>query len=36
MALLNIPDPQIWLAYVLSIAASLWCVLYGIKNWNND
>ncbi len=24
----------VWLAYVLSIAAALLCVIYGIINWN--
>ncbi|MBF0483936.1 MAG: hypothetical protein HQL25_04450 [Candidatus Omnitrophica bacterium] len=27
-------DPQIWLAYVLCIAGTLLCVIYGAVNWN--
>jgi len=34
MALLGLEAPAIWLAYLLSIAAALLCVIYGILNWN--
>ncbi|RYD05576.1 symporter small accessory protein [Desulforamulus aquiferis] len=34
--MLGIPDPQILLAYVLSLASSILCVIYGVKNWNKD
>lgn len=32
----GIPDPQIWLAYLLSIMSAALCVIYGILNWNSD
>jgi hypothetical protein len=32
--MLGIQDPQIWMAYVLTIASALFCVIYGIMNWN--
>jgi len=32
----GIPDPQIWLAYLLSIISAVLCVVYGIVNWNSD
>jgi hypothetical protein len=31
---LGIQDPWIWLAYLLSIASSAVCVVYGLINWN--
>ncbi|WP_338011636.1 symporter small accessory protein [Desulforamulus aeronauticus] len=34
--MLGFTDPQIMLAYVLSILATGLCVAYGIKNWNSD
>ncbi|WP_420795380.1 symporter small accessory protein [Desulfofalx alkaliphila] len=34
--MLNLPDPQIWLAYILCIGASLLCIVYGTINWNSD
>lgn len=34
MAFIGIPDPWVWLAFVLSIASALLCVIYGLKNWN--
>ncbi len=34
--MLGIPDPQVWLAYVLSILSGLLCVGYGIYKWNSD
>ena len=32
--LLGIQDPWVWLAYVLCIASSLLCVIWGIARWN--
>lgn len=34
--LLGIPDPQIWLAYFLSIFSGLLCVVYGLWKWHSD
>lgn len=34
MAVLGLPDPGVWLAYVLCIASALFCVVYGVLNWN--
>lgn len=34
--MLGIPDPQIWLVYLLCIGASALCVVYGLINWNRD
>ena len=33
--MLGITDPQIWMAYVLSIGFALACVVYGLLNWHN-
>ncbi len=33
---LGIPDPQIWLVYLLCIVSSALCVIYGTINWNKD
>lgn len=33
---LGIQDPGIWLAYILCIASSLLCVLWGIFKWNAE
>jgi hypothetical protein len=33
--MLGFDDPQIWLAYVLCIAAAAFSVIYGLVNWNN-
>lgn len=33
--MLGIDDPQIWLAYLLSILAALGCIVYGIIHWND-
>jgi hypothetical protein len=33
---LGIPDPQVWLAYLLCILSGLLCVVYGVLNWNRD
>lgn len=32
--MLGISDPQVWLAYVLSILSAMLCVGYGIAHWN--
>jgi hypothetical protein len=32
--MLGIEDPIVLLAYVLCIASSLLCLVYGIVNWN--
>ncbi|MHB8158563.1 MAG: symporter small accessory protein [Desulfocucumaceae bacterium] len=32
----GIPDPQIWLAYLLCILSAILCVAYGIVKWNSD
>lgn len=34
MSFLGIEDPQIWLAYLLCIASTLFCLVYGMLNWN--
>lgn len=34
--LLGIPDPQIWGVYLLCILSAIFCVGYGIANWNKD
>lgn len=36
MRLFGIPDPQIWLAYLLSILSALLCVGYGLAKWNSN
>ena len=30
----GIDDPYIWLAYILCIASTVACVIYGLLNWN--
>lgn len=32
--MLGIDDPLVWLAYVLSVASALLCVIYSWRNWN--
>jgi hypothetical protein len=32
--MLGIEDPQVWGAYLLCIASALFCVVYGVLNWN--
>jgi hypothetical protein len=32
--MLGIPDPGVWLAYLLCIASVIFCVVYGAANWN--
>lgn len=34
LALLGIPDPWVWLAYVLCFLSALACVIYSWRNWN--
>ena len=31
---LGINDPWVWSAYILTILSMLFCVVYGIINWN--
>lgn len=33
---LGIPDPAIWLAYVLSVLSALLCIVYGAMYWNKN
>ncbi|MCU0666549.1 MAG: hypothetical protein MUF05_05605 [Candidatus Omnitrophica bacterium] len=30
----GIPDPWVWSAYLLCILSAVFCVFYGIANWN--
>ncbi len=30
----GIDDPQVWLAYLACLLSALFCVAYGILNWN--
>jgi TRAP-type C4-dicarboxylate transport system permease small subunit len=32
----GIPDPGIWMAYLLAILCFLFSVWFGIKYWNKD
>jgi len=32
--MLGIPDPGVWLAYLLCILSVIICVIYGAANWN--
>lgn len=34
MGFLGIPDPWVWMAYVLCFASTALCAVYGILNWN--
>ena len=34
LGLLGIPDPWVWLAYVLCLLSTLTCVIYSWRNWN--
>ncbi len=34
--MLGLTDPGVILAYLLSIGGALFCVGYGIKNWNSS
>lgn len=33
--MLGIEDPQIWMAYLLSVASALGCIIYGLMHWND-
>lgn len=30
----GIEDPCVWMAYLLSVASTLLCIVYGAINWN--
>lgn len=32
--MLGIPDPWVWLAYILCVVSALACVVYSWRNWN--
>lgn len=32
--MLGIQDPAVWSAYLLSILSVIFCVVYGVINWN--
>ena len=32
--MLGIDDPQIWIAYLLCILSTIFCIIYGISRWN--
>jgi len=32
----GLPDPSIWLAYLLCIGSTILCIVYGVINWNKD
>lgn len=34
MKILGIEDPGIWSVYLLCIGSAVFCVLYGMANWN--
>ncbi|MFH0739005.1 MAG: symporter small accessory protein [Candidatus Omnitrophota bacterium] len=34
MTVLGIEDPGVWLAYFLCILSAIFCVIYGILQWN--
>ena len=34
MTVLGIEDPGIWSAYLLCILSALFCIIYGLINWN--
>ncbi len=34
--MLGIPDPSIWLAYLVTLGGALLCIIYGVANWNKD
>ncbi len=35
MTMFGIPDPFIWIAYLLAIGFAGACIVYGFINWNN-
>lgn len=34
MSVLGIQDPGIWIVYLLCIFCAVFCVYYGLRNWN--
>ncbi|MBP7830604.1 MAG: hypothetical protein KA248_11870 [Kiritimatiellae bacterium] len=34
--LLGIEDPWVWLAYILCIASTVLCVVWGVLRWNRE
>ena len=34
--MLNIPDPWVFLAFVLSVGSALLCLVWGISHWNKE
>jgi hypothetical protein len=30
----GIDDPMVWMAYLLCLAATAACIVYGVRNWN--
>jgi len=34
MTILGIEDPGIWSAYLLCILSAVFCVIYGVANWD--
>ena len=34
--MLGITDPIIFAAYILCAGSALLCVIYGVRNWNNE
>jgi hypothetical protein len=32
--MLGINDPQVWSAYLLCILSAVFCLIYGVNNWN--
>ena len=32
--MLGIDDPQVWGAYLLCVSSAVFCVIYGMVNWN--
>jgi len=34
--MLGIPDPGIWVAFLLCIISALLCITYGYINWNKE
>ena len=34
MLMFGIPDPQIWIGYLLALGFTLACIVYGYLNWN--
>jgi len=34
--MIGIPDPAIWIGYVLAILSVIACIVFSIKNWNKS